>query len=34
MTFLIQTDFVFYYATVLAASPNTESNYLHGVQTF
>ena len=34
MSFLIQTDFVFYYATVPAASTNTASNYLYGVQTF
>jgi hypothetical protein len=34
MTFLIQTDFVFYFATVPAASPSTHSNYLYGVQTF
>jgi len=34
MAFLIQKDFVFYYAAAAAASPNTESNYLYGVQTF
>ena len=34
MTFLIQTDFVFYYAAEPAASHNTESNSLYGVQKF
>jgi len=34
MTFLIQTDFVFYYAAVAVASPKKESNCLYGVQTF
>jgi hypothetical protein len=33
ITFIIQTDFVFYFATVPAASAITVLDYLYGVQT-